>query len=335
MMTMMVWMVMIVFFGVVAGEEKKNYNEAEHKALCDLLRVAVDKWGEVEKRVPTDPLRKALETTLFGYGTVGTLETLKSGLPSDYNDVEGTDSPRSNWCGQPLSGQYQDSYPRWPGYSAPHDVVCLCTAGSHGWPINKTGKLCAQDKDTLKTDSEWWSGTNNTHKKDAIGNTWEVTVKRCLSGSSQEKDLKKALKKFTDEIKHKIEGGENFYVLGENGSDYIESPCNGSPRNGLCVMYHPNDTDTKTWWKDLDEALEKDEQIQKQREEKERRRQKENAEKKDSAQKEAPSAHITTNQTDQQHTGSTPTDKLRRLNPTSGTPISRPSSWLLSAILLI
>ncbi|CCD15844.1 Variant surface glycoprotein [Trypanosoma congolense IL3000] len=329
------WMVMFwVIIGVQSVSSETDHNEKEHHALCEFLKVAVDKWKEVKARKPEDPLRKALKDTIFGYGGVEEdLETLKTTLPRDYDKVGEEGSSRSNWCGQPLSGEYQESYPRWPGQSAPHDMVCLCTAGSHGWPINETGKLCAQGKDALSARSQWWSGTNNTEKKDAIQKTWKIIVKQCLSESIQKQDLKKTLQTFKDKIQRKIEETETYYVLGENGTDYLSNPCDGSPKNGLCVKYYPTYKETQTWWKDLGEAIEKDEQLQKQRQE-ETEEQKEEAEQHSPKTEALNSGHPTTNQTEQNRNDNI-TNQLRRFNLTSGTFITPPSSWLLSALLLI
>ncbi|CCD17587.1 Variant surface glycoprotein [Trypanosoma congolense IL3000] len=321
----------------VVSEETKDHNKEAHKALCDLMKAAANKWREVEKRVPTDPLRNALVTTLFGYGTVGTLETLRSVLPSDYDDVEGTDSSRSNWCGQPLNGDYQNNYPRWSGHSAPHDMVCLCTLGNNTWPLvgSEKDKLCGQNKNSLGGDNEWWSGTNNTKKRDAIEKTWKVTVNPCLSGSSPEKDLKEALKKFTGKIVHTWDAkyDENHYVLGQNGTDYISKPCDGSPKDGLCVKYY-NSTKPFPWWVDLEKALIEDAEIQKQRAEEERRKQQDRERKTDEPHAEALTSGPQTNNQTEQHRNANLTEKLRKYNIKSGTPISRPSSWLLRAVFL-
>ncbi|CCD15036.1 hypothetical protein, unlikely [Trypanosoma congolense IL3000] len=120
--------------------------------------------------------------------------------------------------------------------------------------------------------------------------------------------------------------------LGEgNFSDFVA--CDGSPNRGVCVMYYTT-FPPPPWWKVLDDALKEDEKLQKQREEEERSKQREQDKNQDSDKAGTlKSTNTITNQTEasQKHNI---TDKLRKLNITSGTPISMPSSWLLSAAFL-
>ncbi|CCD17359.1 Variant surface glycoprotein [Trypanosoma congolense IL3000] len=335
----MFWMIfMVVVMGLVNGDKVvTDHNEHEHASLCDFLKVTVRKWEHIRERSPEDPLRKALKQTIFGYGSLEEeLDTLKRTLPGDYNKVGESGSSRTLWCGQRRQGEHQDSYPRWPGHSGPHDLVCLCTAGENGWPVNSTSDtgstLCGHNKDALEAGEKWWSGTNNTQKKDAIQKTWDVTVNQCLSGYSQETDLAAALHKFKDKIKKTTFDDETRYILGEGGTGW--SPCNGNGQ--VCVTYYPNSTDTHTWWSDLEKALVQDEKIQKQRAEAERRKNRDEEKNLDSPKAEASiSGPTTTNQTEKNNQESNLTDKLRKLNLTSGTPIIPPSSWLLRAVFLI
>ncbi|CCD14553.1 Variant surface glycoprotein [Trypanosoma congolense IL3000] len=334
--------VVMVVIGVVRADEVgaaatlTNHNEASHRALCDFLKVAVDKWEHVKTRGPTDPLKKALKDTIFGYGSgEEDVEVLKSKLPSDYDEVgSGLLSDRSLWCGQPRD-EDRVQQRRWPGHSGPHDLVCLCTAGENGWPVNSTSDtgstLCGHNKDALEAGEKWWSGTKNMKKKDAIQKTWEVTVNQCLSGYSQGTDLVSALQKFKDKIKKTIFDDETRYILGEGGTGW--SPCNGNAQ--VCVTYYPNRTSTNTWWSDLEKAFVQDEKIEKQRAEEEKRKQQQEAAKKDKNKTEdIKSTTPTTNQTEQNKTA-TLHETMRKLNLTSGTPIIPPSSWLLRAVFLI
>ncbi|CCD15229.1 unnamed protein product, partial [Trypanosoma congolense IL3000] len=227
-MMMKILIVVMVIIGVVRADEVgaavtlTNHNELSHRALCDFLKVAVDKWKDVKTRDPADPLKKALKDTIFGYGSGDDdVEALKSKLPRDYDEVgSGLLSERSLWCGQQLD-EDRVQQRRWPGHSGPHDLVCLCTAGENGWPVNSTSDtgstLCGHNKDALEAGEKWWSGTNNTQKKDAIQKTWDVTVNQCLSGYSQETDLAAALQKFKDKIKKTTFEHETRYILGEGG----------------------------------------------------------------------------------------------------------------------
>ncbi|CCD17361.1 Variant surface glycoprotein [Trypanosoma congolense IL3000] len=335
-----IWMMVMVFSGMAASAEEKNHNGAQYQVLCDLIKAGANKWREVRRREPTDTLRKALKMTLFGYGTVETLETLKSGLPKDYDDVEDTQESRDLWCGQPFYDDY-GAPDRWPGYSALHDMVCLCTAGENGWPVNESktstnkDKLCGQDRTALKAEGgQGWGYTR--HKENAhVEATWNVTVTPCLDGDGKEEGLKEALKSFIGALKlMPSTGNRNGTQLGE-GSPDKDHACTGTSTRGVCVEYYPNITDGKTWWVDLDEALKKEEQIQKQHEEEEKRKQKEREQKTDETHTEAlKSGSPNTKQTEAPNKDNL-TEKLRKLNLTSGTLISQPSSWLLSVAILI
>ncbi|CCD16139.1 Variant surface glycoprotein [Trypanosoma congolense IL3000] len=323
------------------SEGTKEHNKEAHHLLCNLMNAAANKWREVEKRASTDPLRKALKTTLFGYGTVETLETLKSGLPKDYEGVEEISGSRGNSCGQPQyvdAWHYGDAQARWPGHSAPHDMVCLCTLGNNTWPLNGTQKattLCGKDKNALGGhDGKGWSsgGSGNEHVKA----TWEKVVTPCLSESGKEEDLKRALETLIDNFNHTwIEEYKDTYRLGEGDYNEYEA-CTGSSRLGVCAMYYPNATDAKIWWKDLRAAIQEDEKQQEQKKlEEEKRKKEEDAQKADSAQTAAlKSGYPNTNQTEASNKDNI-TDTIRKFHMKSGTPISLPSSWLLRAILLI
>ncbi|CCD14348.1 Variant surface glycoprotein [Trypanosoma congolense IL3000] len=338
---MRVWMVamlVMLVLGVVAnGSGNVDHNGKEHDALCDFLKVAVDKWKEVKTRDPEDPLRKALKNAIFGYESAEEeLESWKKTLPQDYKNMEEEGSSRTMWCGQQCQGDHQASYPRWPGHSAPHDMVCLCTKGSQGRPVNNSNNqdtLCGNTRETLGSGNEGWTGNNTGQAQ--MSATWNNVVTKCLEGGRQKSgNLKEALNTFTGILDHKESHGySSSKQLGE-GTPNEWSACTGSPPRGVCVMYYPEDKDTKTWWVDLQNALIEDDKLQNKRAEEETRK-KEEAEQQDSPQMEAlKSGHPPTNQTDQ-HNKSNLTDTMRKLNLTGSSSIILPPSWLLRAVLLI
>ncbi|CCD17298.1 Variant surface glycoprotein [Trypanosoma congolense IL3000] len=337
------WIIVcFLVLGVCAQDSVTNHNGAQHEALCDLLKIAAHKWEKARETL-SPPLKKALARTLFGKED-GELGELKD-LPGDYSTAGGL---RDLWCGQPRHEQrYYDNehQVRWSGHSAPHDMVCLCTAGKDGWPINGTGKterLCGKSSSDLKAeegDKGWDSDTQEKeeHGKTQIKATWENVTSDCLLGVVKGERLREALKDFTDKLVLKpIEGQESRKQLGE-GNPGVSHACTGSKTYGVCVMYYPKLT-PKTWWVELENAIQEDEKIQEQkkREEEEKLREQEDAEKQDARKTETlKSTLTTTNQTDQQHRNDNFTEKLRKFNLTGSSSIILPPSWLLSFAILI
>ncbi|CCD14549.1 unnamed protein product, partial [Trypanosoma congolense IL3000] len=189
-------------------DQEKNHNGPQHSALCGVLGSAVKKLEEVRTREPTDPLRKALATTIFGNGAEEKIETLKTGTPAVYRDVEIRDADRGFWCGEPRdedgeSGQMQ---PRWSGHSSPHDMVCLCTMGEKGWPLNGSSgaqeKLCGKTADKLGGSGDGWSSSGSHQGGKQIQATWETVIVPCLNGE-EGGDLKQALNEFLGNLQHK------------------------------------------------------------------------------------------------------------------------------------
>ncbi|CCD14316.1 unnamed protein product [Trypanosoma congolense IL3000] len=220
-------------------------------------------------------------------------------------------------------------------------MVCLCTVGPGGWPLNVSeNTLCGGDKETLRAGSGKGWGTvgipsHHVEGKEQIQATWTNVTSECLQGGKEKgEELKDALNKFINTLVAKPSHAHpSRRQLGEGNPGEFYA-CTGSKTYGVCVMYYPNDKDTKTWWKDLQTAIKEDEEIQKQREEEEKRKQQEKVNDKDQPRAERLSATpTTTNQTEASKQDNL-TDKLRRLNITSGTPISMPSSWLLRAVFL-
>ncbi|CCD13947.1 Variant surface glycoprotein [Trypanosoma congolense IL3000] len=341
---MQTWLVLwlaLFIIGVVnaddaQGSVKKDHNGEPYQALCKLLKIAVYEFVNKGDTLP-DPLKAALNKTIFGRKSGGTLEDLKD-LPQDY--TEGG-SARVNFFGQPYEDPgYYGAPHRWSGYSAPHNLVCLCTKGENGWPVNNSGNqdtLCGETSDTLGAGNEGWTGSKTGQAQ--MRATWKEVVTHCLKGETGG-DLKGALGTFLGKLEHKPgdEANPNRYQLGE-GKPSNWSGCDGTSTQGVCVMYYnsTNPTKPQPWWVDLQKAIPEDEKLQEQkrREEEERRKQQEETAKQDSTKTDAlKSEPPSTNQT-AQHRNDNLTDKLRRLNLTSGTPISRPFSWLLSAAILI
>ncbi|CCD13256.1 Variant surface glycoprotein [Trypanosoma congolense IL3000] len=347
-MMMFKFLIVVVMCLVVRAEDekKKDHNQEAHKALCDFLKVAVNKWGDRGQTL-SPPLKKALGKTLFGGGE-GDIQVLKEKLPGDYKDVEKDSGTRSAWCGQPHhdGDTNHQNLRRWSGHSAPHDMVCLCTVGENGWPVNNSGtstdndKLCGADRKALGADDgKGWG--YSVHEGNAhVTATWENVIVPCLNGEAGG-DLKQALNEFLGKLQHKpdVPANPSRYILGENNvtkSDY--TACTGSPKYGVCVAYFNATTrNPKPWWTDLQKAIPEEEKFQeeKRREKEEKIKLQQQSEKKDSQKQEnLTSAPPNTNQTEPNNKDNL-ADKLRRFNFTSGTPISMPSSWLLSAVLLI
>ncbi|CCD14707.1 Variant surface glycoprotein [Trypanosoma congolense IL3000] len=337
--TMKIWIIAFLCASVVgvcaqeSGEPtgKTDHNKEEHERLCGVLKAAVGKWGTSGEGL-SDPLKKALGRTIFGNEEGGVLGELKS-LPDDYTKGGAI---RGNFCGQPYSEPGFFSAPhRWSGHSAPHDRVCLCTAGDKRWPVNITGTtLCGKDKEVLGASGDHgWSG--KIAGKEQIEKTWGSVVHNCLLGGGLGTNLKEVLGKFTNTLEHrKNKWYENRYLLGDNGSD--DYACDGTPNSGICVVYY-NTTDSKTWWSDLEKALVLDAEAEKQKkkaEEAERKTRDEAAKEDTLPPALTSSGQLTTNKTEQNKTA-TLQESIRRLNLTSGTPISQPSSWLLSVAILI
>ncbi|CCD16571.1 Variant surface glycoprotein [Trypanosoma congolense IL3000] len=344
---MMFWMVVLLVIGVGA----ENHNEETHNVLCSLLKVSENEWTKVKTRESSDPLKRALHQTIFGYGSrAEAVEKLKSTLPESYKGMESGYSSRNFFCGQPRqeSGYHNINQDRWAGHSAPHDMVCLCTVGHRGWPLNETdvssiGKLCGKTKDDLgaSTNEGWSDIKDGQGGEKQITATWFNVTSDCLHGSSRAGGLKQALNDFTNKLVQKWHNVyKDMYRLGVgNVSEY--GACRGTPAMGVCTNYYPNNTDTQTWWQDLEQAIQEDEKIQaqQQRDEEERRKQQGEVEKQDTSKTEnlenLKSATTITSHTQQKNHDSNLTDTTRKFNMKSGTPIILPSSWFFIAIWFV
>ncbi|CCD14395.1 Variant surface glycoprotein [Trypanosoma congolense IL3000] len=346
MMMMKFWMIIIVSMWVSANVEGTDHNHDAHGVLCALLRVAVKKWEEVKDRQHDDTLKKALKQTIFGNESEKDMEEFRSQLPDAYHDNRKTKEDRTLWCGQPFDDDHQQSnanQPRWPGHSAPHDFVCLCTVGHGGSPLNKSegsnqDTLCSKNRESLGGSGGKGWGDIGHNAEPQLRATWENVISKCLQGSEKKgEELKENLEKFMKQLKPTTSTlNPSRRQLGEGTPDDTHA-CTGSNATGVCVMYYPN-LPPIPWYIQLRNALPEEEKFQeekKKREEDERRKQKEEAAKKDTNKNEAlKSATTATNQTEQNKTA-TLHETMHKLNITGSSSISMPSSWLLRAILLI
>ncbi|CCD15235.1 Variant surface glycoprotein [Trypanosoma congolense IL3000] len=333
------WTVVIVIVvGVAASAVEKNHNGAQHKALCDLMKAAVGRWGEGGKNL-SESMSKALNRTIFGNEGGGDITELRKQLPNFYDEVLKGNAARRTACGVQESGQ-----------SAPYDMVCLCTKGHNGWPLNESGieTLCGKPKTALGggdegwSDEDWsddeWSDKDRKKRQKELSATWSNVVSPCLEGDIG-KDLKKSLETFKEQLVNKSDKFvPDMYQLGK-GEPESYSACTGTRKTGVCVMYY-NGTqkiDQRPWWEDLEKAIPQEETFQeeKKKREEEERRKKEEAEQDIPQTAAQTSAPPTTNQTDQQHRNANFTTHFHRLNMTSGTLIIPPCPWLLSVPFLI
>ncbi|CCD16388.1 Variant surface glycoprotein [Trypanosoma congolense IL3000] len=346
-MMKVLFFVIVVILGVanVSGEKKNDHNHDAHKALCDVMKAAVGRWGDGGQHL-SPSLKQALGKTLFGSEEgKGSVETLRSKLPNDYDTEVKEPGSRFLLCGHQPEVVIRKKQTRWPGHSAPHDLLCLCTPGDGGWPLNngKAEKLCGKEKGALRGEkNEGWSGSKGKGK-DQMTATWTNITRECLQGDEKAGDLQKALGDFMEKLKPKLTGvPKSMYQLGEGDSD--QYPCSGIKETGICVMYH-NNTSPMPWWTNLKNLLDEEEAKKLEQHEKQQR------------QSEAPKQKTTQKKENQQFPqeprsaalrSTTPsTEEVEQINPenisaplatledTSGTLLIQPSSWLLFAVVLI
>ncbi|CCD12205.1 Variant surface glycoprotein [Trypanosoma congolense IL3000] len=349
-MMMKFWTVLyLCVVGVIADTNVKNYNLEEYNALCNLLKIAVYKWSDLKSKGSGDPLKKALGRTLFGERDGDEVQSLKAPFPKDYEKVIGNHGTRYFWCGQrrkenELSGV---NLPRSSGHSAPHDLVCLCTVGKDGWPVNDgEGKLCGQSKEIFKGGTKGWGTGAPGEVKEQIAETWNKVVTPCLQKSEVGESLRGALKIFKDRINKTISNeGKSGYLLGKG--DPKNYPCSGNGQ--VCVMYYDSTdaTEHPPWWVDLEEAINKDEAEQELKKREDEKRKKEEAKnqhhthkKENSLPQHAPrTAALQSPPQDIQEAEQTNHDNisapLETLEEASGTHITPPCSWFLGVLLLI
>ncbi|CCD13444.1 Variant surface glycoprotein [Trypanosoma congolense IL3000] len=331
MMLIQFWKIIIVSMWVSANVEGTDHNHDAHNALCELLQSAVGKWGDGGKGL-SEPLSKALNRTIFGNESGGDIAELRSKLPEFYDEVLKGRGTRFGPCGGRESGQ-----------SAPYDMVCLCTLGDGGWPLNDTQTattLCGQPEAALEggKDKKGWSerGTG----LDQITATWFNVTKHCLEGDKEKGEtLKEALGNVLGKLENKPYGGYNRYQLGE-GTPTEWSACTGYPPLGVCVMYYNSTKITKTmpWWTDLQNAIPEEEKFQ---EEKKKREEEEKSQKQDSSSIPGENSTLSRRRRavpdspNENEADSNLTAKFEKLQSRSSTPIIPPPSWLFRAVLLI
>ncbi|CCD16561.1 unnamed protein product [Trypanosoma congolense IL3000] len=320
------------------------------------MKAALHKWNQIKGKEPANPLKKALEKTLFGKDDGGKIEDLKGVLTQDYEKVQGKLPLRLQWCGLPKEGDTGENNQRWPGHSATHDLFCLCTTGQEGYPFNVVGsgnspatKLCGQPKDALGGGSDGWDSKHRPgeteHGKDQMTATWSSVTQKCLVEDSNGKGLNEALAAFLGKLEKKKPEGKHTdrYQLGEGNAD--EYPCSGNIK--ICVMYY-NTTRANypmPWWTELQSALAAEEE-QKPNEPKENNHKKEDEKKHQKLEyqeqpqhQDAPhtaaltSAPQSSQEDEQDNTENIP-NPIATLEEASSTHIIPPCPWLLSAILM-
>ncbi|CCD13809.1 Variant surface glycoprotein [Trypanosoma congolense IL3000] len=360
MMGVRIWIFFLMVCGVLGAQEsdiarKTDHNLEEYNALCNLMKISVQKWKELESRGNEGPLKKALGRTIFGDDRGGDLQNLKSEtFQKVYKDVERNALSRLLWCGGPYdedSRKRLTHEPRWPGHSVPHDLVCLCTVGPDGWPLNNNGKdkLCGLEGNALVATEKqgWGAGGPNSRGAKQIEATWKSITKTCLEGNASGNNLKDALGDFLRQLK-KTPGNKypERYQLGEGKSD-DDYPCSGNEK--ICVMYH-NSTEHKhpmPWWTELQGAIEKDDEIQAKKKSKEETSKQESAQKQRKTQnQEKPQLPQEPHTAPVKATKQDPTDieqentenlstPIATLEEASSTLIITPCIWFLGVLLLI
>ncbi|CCD15048.1 Variant surface glycoprotein [Trypanosoma congolense IL3000] len=346
MMKVLFFWMMVIGVCSSSGGDEKDHNKEAHQALCDLLKAAVKSWGEGGASLPAK-LKTALEKTIFGSdGGENDLGKIKAELPKVYQKVNSNVLSRVVLCGQPLLDDMRDNQARWSGHSAPHDLLCLCTPGNSGWPLNLSGneKLCGKEKSVWGNRNAGW--TSGGQGKDEMIATWTNVTRECLEDDGRTGDLQKALDDFKAKLKQKSSDvPKGMYRLGTSKSD--DYPCSGNGK--ICVIYHipAKPEHSMPWWMDLEKALQigEDQKEKQKKTEEEKRAKDDQKQQKTQRQGKAQAEHTprtaalkSTKQdtTDNEQINPENTSNpIATLEDTSSTPISLPSSWLLSAVLLI
>ncbi|CCD13587.1 Variant surface glycoprotein [Trypanosoma congolense IL3000] len=250
-----IWIMVMMTMGVAGATD---HNGPQYTALCELLTRAAYMW-EKKRGNLSKPLEKALERTIFGKDGGGTVEDLrKNKLPSGYSGTE-----RGNLCGNPFDSVTDKQWSlHSPGYSGPHDMLCLCTPGENGWPLNNqvsgADTLCGQDIKTWGEDgSMGWASGGYEDEENQLTATWTNITLPCLKGGDGAGDLKSALKKFKRKLGEPVQKDPPYEPLGE-GNFNDNFPCTGYSDKGVCVAYY-NNTDPKPWWIQLEAAIQEDE----------------------------------------------------------------------------
>ncbi|CCD16140.1 Variant surface glycoprotein [Trypanosoma congolense IL3000] len=352
--------VMVVMWVVDANTSGNNHNGDEHGLLCDLLRAATTLWNSTREHLHKD-LQDALKHIIFG--EKGGEEAVNFTLPDEYQNPRGK---RKDWCGtcSPIENL-------WPGYSASHDLICLCTFGMtyERFPKrNAANMLCGASLPDMgygSSRSGGWtrrSGRGSGYEHAFINATWTHVVGNCLRQgdvTSEEsdldqkvEDLKQKLHNFTGKLKSaKGYTGGTKYKLG--GSNFDNYQCSGEGAEHICVEYPDwcGVYDSRwvlqkqnPWWKRLNETLNRtaSELIVKPTT---TTTQSSSENPQASTESSRPPPPPVTNEPKSRVNSSTPaghpkihptesnvTTTLLKLNMTSGTPITQPL-WLAGAVL--
>ncbi|CCD17251.1 Variant surface glycoprotein [Trypanosoma congolense IL3000] len=249
---MIMWKVALVMIVTEVSGNGAKHNEEHHGTLCEVLKAVTAKWGEVKERDSSDPLKKALHKTIFG-NMSATEKVSELKFPKDYypsvTEEKVEPNSRKYWCG--LCGRPGQKH--YPGESATHDLVCLCTPGEFGHPVNGGGekKLCGQSQGTWGADKKGWHTelfNDNEKERKHLSETWNKIIKDCLQSGNGD-DLDTALKKFTDKLRS-LNGNQ---YLGDHSDT---SDCSGTAYGGVCVKY-PLECVKNSWWKELEKATRK------------------------------------------------------------------------------
>ncbi|CCD12001.1 Variant surface glycoprotein [Trypanosoma congolense IL3000] len=227
-------MVMMVAVGVCASSDEKNHNGEEHLALCSVLSAAVTIF-QSGRGGPT--LQKALRRALFGKENgVGDISTLLAELPRTHHNPES----RKSWCGE--CRYYGDPY---PGWSIPHDLLCLCTVGENGHPFNSYGsvsQLCGRSVTELGCDhgqrdechtgqgKGWSTSSTGESARRHVEATWESVVKTCLK-----KGLNLTVEEARKTLGEKLTVEEHRSAAWERSHYYCGGDFSGG---GICVSYN-------------------------------------------------------------------------------------------------
>ncbi|CCD12688.1 Variant surface glycoprotein [Trypanosoma congolense IL3000] len=248
--TIKVMMLLGVMVTEATHSEIDNHNVDEHDKLCAFLQAAVAKYNEVKHS--GSPLARGLRKAIFGVSDSNGKTPSDLRMPEDYNKPEDqdTENTRKNWCGL-CENNGQKHY---PGESAPHDLVCLCTTGQNGHPISGRGKkkLCGKTGDELGSAGKqgWYTELFKDVDKgnNQIKSTWNTIVTACLQDGNG-KNFETALKTFTQKLE-RVEN-QSQLLLGNKKDGKV---CSGVPSEGVCVLYHLQCA-RKPWWKELEEAI--------------------------------------------------------------------------------
>ncbi|CCD15452.1 Variant surface glycoprotein [Trypanosoma congolense IL3000] len=324
--------------------EHHNHNEDNHDTLCSVLKAAVTLYHSPPSG---EKLKKALAQAIFGNQTGGKLEDLKKGLAHEYK----TPGSRESSCG---SCTYSDRK-HYPGWSIPHDLICMCTVGEHGYPFGQNSDdhgnptLCGRSaadfgcgknpKDGSgchENNKHWWTHSSN-HDWSGTGQvrehltaTWEKVVKPCLQRRNNGQTKKTLLEKLKVEEQQSPKWARGHTL------------CNGFS-GAVCVNYGhhcgtEHNNNSPQWWKELYEALTTMEDTRAQRNSTRFPRRRTLRKPGGTLTPEEPEDD--SEEDEPEETGSTSTSNnnlpLTLLsNQQSGTHLIPPHSWFLTAVLLI